>query len=79
MAICPIANSIGCNKCGIVNFCFVKTVLGNYGEEQPGQNALDDSMDDVPYPQSSRDGGGRVESGTTTEAESVKSESKPPD
>jgi len=38
MAICPIANSIGCNKCGIVNFCFVKTVLGNYGEEQPGQD-----------------------------------------
>jgi len=69
MAICPIANSIGCNKCGIVNFCFVKTVLGNYGEEQPGQNASDDSMD----------GGGKVESGTTTEAETVKSESKPPD
>jgi len=41
MAICPIANKIGCNKCGIVNFCFVKTVLGNYGKEQPGDNSAE--------------------------------------
>jgi len=33
MAICPIANSVGCNKCGMVNFCFLKTVLGNYGND----------------------------------------------
>jgi len=39
MVICPVANSIGCNKCGIVNFCFLKSVLGNYGEEQPGQDS----------------------------------------
>jgi hypothetical protein len=39
MVICPVANTVGCNKCGMVNFCFVKTVLGNYGEEQPGDNA----------------------------------------
>ena len=85
MAICPIANSVGCNKCGMVNFCFLKTVLGNYGEdskdggdrnasgtafeEQPGQQSEDDSMDE----------GGRVVSGTTTEAKTTESESKPPD
>lgn len=39
MTICPVANLIGCNKCGIVNFCFLKSVLGNYGEEQPGQDS----------------------------------------
>ena len=39
MVICPIANSVGCNKCGMVNFCFLKTVLGNYGKEQPGQDS----------------------------------------
>jgi hypothetical protein len=49
MVICPIANSIGCNKCGIVNFCFLKTVLGNYGddhmeEEQPGQDSVENEM-----------------------------------
>ena len=32
MAICPVANSTGCNKCGVVNFCFLKTILGNYGD-----------------------------------------------
>ena len=39
MVICPIANTVGCNKCAMVNFCFVKTVLGNYGQEQPGDNS----------------------------------------
>jgi len=39
MAICPIANSVGCNACSMVNFCFLKTVLGNYGKEQPGHQA----------------------------------------
>ena len=33
MAICPVANSVGCNECGVVNFCFLKTVLGNYGDD----------------------------------------------
>ncbi len=41
MAICPIANSVGCNKCTIVKFCVLKSVLGNYGEEQPGQEPKD--------------------------------------
>ena len=35
MAICPVANSVGCEKCAVVNVCFLKTVLGNYGEEKP--------------------------------------------
>jgi len=35
MAICPVANSVGCEKCAVVNVCFLKTVLGNYGEEEP--------------------------------------------
>jgi hypothetical protein len=38
MVICPVANSVGCNKCGVVNFCLLKTILGNYGEEQPGKD-----------------------------------------
>ncbi len=42
MVICPVANSVGCNKCGMVNFCFLKTVLGNYGEEQAGQQSEED-------------------------------------
>lgn len=39
MVICPVANSVGCNKCGMVNFCFLKSVLGDYGEEQPGDKS----------------------------------------
>ena len=35
MVICPIANSVGCEKCGVVNFCLLRSVLGNYGEEEP--------------------------------------------
>ena len=35
MAICPVANSVGCEKCAVVKICFLKTVLGNYGEEKP--------------------------------------------
>ena len=55
MAICPVANSKGCEKCGIVKVCLLRSVVGNYGddhkdvgdrvtpgavtEEQPGQNS----------------------------------------
>ena len=53
MAICPVANSVGCEKCGIVKVCFLRSVVGNYGEEQPGQDSV--------------------------QANSTKSESKPPD
>ena len=39
MAICPVANSVGCEKCGIVKVCVLRSVLGNYRAEQPGQNS----------------------------------------
>lgn len=42
MVICPIANVIGCHKCAIVNFCALKSVLGNYDDEQT-ETAPDDS------------------------------------
>jgi hypothetical protein len=41
MTICPVANSIGCEKCTIVNVCFLRSVFGNYGEEKPEQNSQD--------------------------------------
>ena len=40
MVICPVANMVGCEKCAVVDFCLLKSVLGNYGEEQedkPGE------------------------------------------
>lgn len=33
MAICPVANSVGCEKCTVVKVCVLRSVLGNYGEE----------------------------------------------
>lgn len=52
MAICPVANSVGCEKCAVVKVCFLKTVLGNYGEEKsvpsseaPTVNIKDDPPD----------------------------------
>jgi len=45
MAICPVANSVGCEKCAVVNVCFLKTVLGNYGEEKPGLGSEDPTID----------------------------------
>ncbi len=39
MAICPVANSVGCEKCGIVKVCLLRSVLGNYGSDQPDQNS----------------------------------------
>ncbi len=38
MAICPVANSVGCDKCTIVKVCPLRSVVGNYGEPQPGQS-----------------------------------------
>ncbi len=32
MAICPIANKIGCEECTVVKVCVLRSVLGNYGE-----------------------------------------------
>ena len=37
MALCPIANSVGCEKCTIVKMCPLRSVVGNYGQAQPGQ------------------------------------------
>lgn len=45
MAICLVANSLGCENCGVVNFCFLKTVLGNYGEEKPEASSEDSSVE----------------------------------
>jgi hypothetical protein len=39
MTICPIANSVGCEKCGVVKVCVLRSVLGNYGDEQAGQKS----------------------------------------
>lgn len=39
MAICPVANSVGCEKCGIVKVCLLRSVVGNYGEGQAGKNS----------------------------------------
>jgi len=33
MAICPIANSVGCEKCGVVKVCLLRSVVGNYGDD----------------------------------------------
>ena len=50
MAICPVANSIGCEKCAVVNVCFLKTVLGNYGEEKPGPSSEEPTVNVVDDP-----------------------------
>ena len=52
MAVCPVANSVGCEKCAVVNVCFLKTVLGNYGEEKPkpGSEATTINVKDDPPP-----------------------------
>ena len=56
MAICPVANSKGCKKCAVVNVCFLKTVLGNYAEEEsePASEATTVNIrdDDQPPPDS---------------------------
>ena len=47
MAICPIANSKGCEQCGIVKVCLLRSVLGNYGEAQPTQKSDTTTSSDV--------------------------------
>ena len=34
MALCPVANSIGCKQCGIVKVCLLRSVVGNYAEQE---------------------------------------------
>ena len=47
MAICPIANSKGCEQCGIVKVCLLRSVVGNCGQEQPGKQAETTSSGDT--------------------------------
>ncbi|NOG60037.1 MAG: hypothetical protein HND53_06010 [Proteobacteria bacterium] len=49
MAICPIANSVGCEQCTIVKVCFLKSVLGNYDDERSGQEP-EESKPTTPEP-----------------------------
>ena len=49
MALCPVANSIGCEKCSVVKICLLRSVLGNYGEkEQVDPEAETINTDDEP-------------------------------
>jgi len=34
MVICPIARAVHCTGCPFFNFCPVKTILGDYGQEE---------------------------------------------
>lgn len=52
MALCPIANSVGCEKCSIVKVCFLRSVVGNYGQPQPGQSEPERNNHDSPPPPS---------------------------
>jgi hypothetical protein len=47
MAICPVANSVGCEKCKVVKVCVLRSVLGNYGTEKPDQNFSEAETIDV--------------------------------
>ena len=37
MTVCPIANSVGCEKCAVVKICLLRSVLGNYDAETTEQ------------------------------------------
>lgn len=39
--ICPIALAVGCSKCPTVKFCPLKSVLGDYKEEDKNSSAKD--------------------------------------
>ncbi|MGB0126283.1 MAG: hypothetical protein WBP72_01505 [Rhodocyclaceae bacterium] len=34
MTLCPVAIMAGCKKCPVVGMCPLKTVIGNYNEEE---------------------------------------------
>jgi hypothetical protein len=36
MTLCPVALTAGCKKCPAVQFCMVKTIIGDY--EKPGES-----------------------------------------
>jgi hypothetical protein len=37
MTVCPVAIMAGCKKCPAVALCPLKSVLGNYVEEESGE------------------------------------------
>ena len=37
MTLCPIALMSGCKKCMVVDFCLLKTVIGDYKKEDEPQ------------------------------------------
>ncbi len=37
MTVCPVAIMAGCNKCPAVSVCPLKSVLGNYVEENSSE------------------------------------------
>jgi hypothetical protein len=37
MTICPVALAVTCKKCAVVNFCLLKTVIGDFKPEDPAQ------------------------------------------
>jgi hypothetical protein len=34
MTLCPVAIAAGCKKCPVVGMCPLKTVIGNYNEDE---------------------------------------------
>ena len=51
MAICPVANKVGCEECMVVKVCVLRTVLGNYGEEEKvDTEAKTMKVDEIPPP-----------------------------
>lgn len=39
MTLCPIAIAVGCKKCPAFSFCPLKTVIGDYSNDEKGQTA----------------------------------------
>ena len=37
MILCPAAMAIGCKKCPVVEFCLLKSVIGDYKKEDATQ------------------------------------------
>ena len=37
MTLCPVAIAVTCKKCAAVDFCLLKTVIGDFKPEDPAQ------------------------------------------
>ena len=37
MTLCPIAMAVGCKQCAFVNFCLLKSVIGDFKPEDETQ------------------------------------------